>query len=141
MPRTMSSANISAWRMKQLINDLALGEKPHAELATDYDVAGQTVAAFALRHRADINAKKADWASEYDHIWSTRKENRLRVLTCRLEEVEDQIAIIKDHAQREYEDTLNVSPDAAPVLFNDRVYLAYVKEQRALLRAQFRCAT
>ncbi len=31
-----------------------------------------------MNHRDDIEAKKADWANQYDHIWCTKVENRLR---------------------------------------------------------------
>jgi hypothetical protein len=33
MPRTKEAANIKAWRMEQLIRDLALGDKSMAELS------------------------------------------------------------------------------------------------------------
>jgi hypothetical protein len=134
MPRTLHSAGIRAWRYEQLINDLALGEQPHSELAERYNVEVQTVRVFAMNHRADVEARKADWANQYGHIWSTKVENRLRVLTCRLEEIEDQLALLRDHARAETEMIRNVDPEAAEVLVNDRVYLKYVAEQRSLLR-------
>jgi hypothetical protein len=78
---------IKAWRHEQLINDLATGDKLDSELATEYDVEEQSIRVFRLRHKADIAAKKQDWAAEFGHIWSTRKENRLRVLTPVFHEV------------------------------------------------------
>jgi hypothetical protein len=68
MPRTMRSAGIRAWRHEQLINDLALGEKPLAELAEIFGVAEQTVRLFSMNHKADVEAKKANWSAQYDHI-------------------------------------------------------------------------
>ena len=35
----------------------------------------------------------ADWTTQYDHIWSTKVENRIRLLTVRLEEIEHQAAV------------------------------------------------
>jgi hypothetical protein len=60
--------------MEQLINDLAVGDKSHAELAEEQDVEVQSIAVFRMRHKADIEAKKQEWATEYGHIWSTKKE-------------------------------------------------------------------
>ena len=134
MPRTKEAASVKAWRMEQLINDLAVGEKSVAELAAEFDVEEQSVRVFKLRHKADIEAKKNDWASQYDHIWATKVENRLRLLTCRLEEIEDQLALLRDHSRAETETIRNVDPEASEVLVNDRVYLKYVAEQRSLLR-------
>jgi hypothetical protein len=134
MPRTMQAASIKAWRYEQLINDLAVGDKPDSELAAEYGVEEQSIRVFRMRHKADVAAKKADWAGQYGHIWSTKVENRLRVLTCRLEEVEDQIELLREHARRETETMRNLDPEASEVVVNDRVYLAFVKEQRALLR-------
>lgn len=134
MPRTLRSAGIRAWRMEKLINDLALGVKPYADLAADHGVEVQTVRLFAMNHRAEVEAKKADWASQYDHIWSTKVENRLRVLTQRLEEIEDQMELLRDHARRETETIRNVDPEASEVLVNGPEYRAYEKEQRALIR-------
>jgi hypothetical protein len=51
-----------------------------------------------------------------------------------LEEVEAQIELLHEHARREYETLSGVDPEASPVPLNSREYLAYVKEQRALLR-------
>src|SRR4249919_412017 len=99
MPRTKGcSPNIKAWRAEQLINDLALGERRYADLAEEHSVAEQTVAYFAVKHRADIEAKKQNWSAQFDHIWSTKKENGLRLLTIRLEEIEHQIELIHEHA-------------------------------------------
>jgi hypothetical protein len=60
--------------VEKIINDLALGEKSIAELAELHEVEEQSVRVFKLRHREDIEAKKADWASTYDHIWLTKLE-------------------------------------------------------------------
>lgn len=133
MPRTMRAAGIRAWRHERLINDLALGERPYAELAEEHGVEVQTVRVFAMHHRADIEAKKADWASTYDHIWSTKVENRLRVLLQRVEEIEDQLELLADHAHRETELIRTVDPDASEVAVNGPEWRAYEKEQRALL--------
>jgi hypothetical protein len=54
------------------------------------------------------------------------------VLTQRLEEIEDQIAALFEHAQRETETIRSVDPDASKVPVNGHEYRAYVKEQRAL---------
>lgn len=134
MPRTAGcSPNIKAWEAERLINDLALG-RPYSELVSEYGAEEQSLHAFKLRHKADIQAKKQDLSSEFGHIWSTRKGDRLRVLTCRLEEVEAQIELLHEHARREWETLTGVDLDASPVPLNSREYLAYVKEQRALLR-------
>jgi hypothetical protein len=87
-----------------------------------------------MRHKAEIQAVLAGWTDQFDHIWSTKLENRLRLLTCRLEEVEDQIAALFDHARRETETIRNIDPDASAVPVNGSEYRAYVKEQRALAR-------
>ena len=79
-------------------------------------------------------AKKQDLSAESSYIWATQKGNRLRVLTVRLEEVEAQIELLHEHARREWELISGVDPEASPVPLNNREYLAYVKEQRALLR-------
>jgi hypothetical protein len=134
MPRTMGALGIRAWRAEQLIRDLALGEKSHINLAEEHDVELQTIAAFKLRHRDAIDAQLADWTSFLDQIWSTRLENRLRVLTQRLEEIEDQLDLLRDHARRETEMIRNVDPEASEVLVNGPEYRAYEKEQRALIR-------
>ena len=76
----------------------------------------------------------ADWTTQYDHIWSTKVENRIRLLTVRLEEIEHQLQLLRDHARRETETIRNVDPDASEVLANGPEYRAYEKEQRALLR-------
>jgi hypothetical protein len=132
MPRTMGAIDIKAWRMEQLIRDLAVGEKGVAELAEEYDVEEQTIRVFKLRHKPEIAAVLADWTSQFDHIWSTKKENRLRVLTRRLEEIEDLIAALYEHARRETETIRNVDPEATEVRFNGPENRAYVK--RAVMR-------
>jgi hypothetical protein len=81
MPRTKARPNIQAWRAEELIRDLALGDKTAAELAEIHDVAEQTVWDFKMRHKAEIAAVLGDWSNKYGHIWSTKLENRLRVLT------------------------------------------------------------
>lgn len=134
MPRMAGrSPNIKAWDVERLINDLALG-RPYSELVDEYGLVEQSLHAFKMRHKADVEAKKRDQSSEYSHIWSTRKGNRLRVLTCRLEEVEAQIELLHEHARREWKTISGVDPEASLVPLNSREYLAYVKEQRALLR-------
>jgi hypothetical protein len=134
MPRTMRSGGVRAWRMEQLIRDLALGEKPLAELAEIHGLEEQTVRVFKMNHKPEIAAVVADWTSQFDHIWSTKKENRLRVLTQRLEEIEDLIAALYEHARRETETIRDVDPEASEVPVNGPEYRAYVKEQRALIR-------
>ena len=64
MPRTLTAMGIREWRSEQLINDMAVGEKPDALLATEYDVEEQTIRAFRLRRKADIHARKRDLSSE-----------------------------------------------------------------------------
>jgi hypothetical protein len=134
MPRTMQAGSVKAWRYERLINDLAMGDKPDSELAAEYDVEDQTIRFFRMRHKADIQAKKQEWATEYGHIWSTRLENRLRILTCRLEDVEHQIQLLHDHARRETETIRAVDPEASEVPVNDRVLDRYSKLQQSLLR-------
>ena len=134
MPRTMASAGVRAWRMEQLINDLAEGSKTDAELSAEYDMVEQSVRAFKWRHQLDIQAKKNDLSSEYNHIWSTKVGNRLRLLTLRLEEIEHQIELLHDHAQRETDYIRRVDPDAAEVPVRGNEYRAYETEQRALTR-------
>jgi hypothetical protein len=134
MPRTKGAADIKAWRMEQLINDLAEGSKPDEELANDYDIALQSVHAFRLRHKPDIQARKQNWSAKFDHIWSTKVENRLRLLTQRLEEVEYQIQLLHEHAERETETIRNFDPDASVVPINGAEHRAYAKLQKELAR-------
>ena len=63
-----------------------------------------------------------------------KKENGLRVLTRRLEEIEDQLDLLKEHARRETETIRSVDPEASEVSVNGPEYRAYEKEQRALIR-------
>jgi hypothetical protein len=65
-----------------------------AELAEIHDVAEQIVWDFKMRHKAEIADRLADWASDFDHIWSTRKENRIRVLTEQYEEYQELIGVL-----------------------------------------------
>jgi hypothetical protein len=65
---------------------------------------------------------------------ATKVENRLRLLTLRLEEIEHQIELLHDHAQRETDYIRRVDPDAAEVPVRGNEYRAYEKEQRALTR-------
>jgi hypothetical protein len=118
MPRTIGTGNIKAWEAEKLINDLAVGGRPYAELATEYGVADQTIAAFAVRNRADIEAKKRDQSSEYGHIWATKKGNAIRVLTMSLEKCWQQIAL----------------PDASEVRPQGNEYRAYLKLSKELER-------
>jgi hypothetical protein len=135
MSRTTGlSPNIRAWRIEQLINDMAEGGKSDEELAAEYDVENQSIRVFRLRHKADIQAKKVDLSSRFSHIWSTKVWNRLRLLTLRLEEIEHQIELLHDHAERETEMIRNVDPEACQVPVNGSELRAYEKEQRALTR-------
>jgi hypothetical protein len=134
MPRTLGARNISPWDHECLIRDYVVGEKSTAEIAAEYGYAEQTIKAHRAEHKAEIAAVTAGMVDEFSHIWSTRKENRLRLLTCRLEEIEDQIAALFDHARAETETIRNIDPDASEVPVNGREYRDYVKEQRALVR-------
>jgi len=87
-----------------------------------------------MNHRPEVEARKADFASEYSHIWSTRLGNRLGIMTQRLEEIEDQLELLRDHARRQTEMIRTVDPDASEVPVHGSEYRAYEKEQRALLR-------
>jgi hypothetical protein len=113
---------------------MAEGRKSDLELAAEYDIAVQSVGSFRQRHKPDIQAKKQNWSAQFDHIWSTRVENRLRLLTVRLEEVEHQIRLLHDHAERETEMIRNVDPDASEVPVIGREFAAYTKLQKELLR-------
>jgi hypothetical protein len=70
----------------------------------------QSVRAFKWRHKLDIQAEKKDLRSEYNHIWFTKVGNRLRLLTLRLEEIEHQIELLHDHAQREPTTSAGLTP-------------------------------
>jgi hypothetical protein len=118
--------------MEQLINDLAVGDRSDADLAAEYDVEEQSIRVFRMRHKADIAAKKAGWTSQYDHIWSTKLENHVRVLTERWQKIMGQMELLEEHAQRERETIRSVDPEASEVPYNSREYLAYTKEERAL---------
>jgi hypothetical protein len=72
-----------------------------------------------MREKAEIEAKKANWADQYDNIWSTRLESCPRLLTVRLEEIQHQMQLLRDHARGSG---------------NGPEYRAYEKEQRALVR-------
>jgi hypothetical protein len=87
MPRVKEATNVKAWRMEELIRDLAVGEKSYAELAEEHGVEEQTIRVFRMRHKADIQAVLAGWANTYDHIWSTKLENHVRVLTERWQKI------------------------------------------------------
>jgi hypothetical protein len=86
-----------------------------------------------MRHKHEIIDLRADYSAQLDHIWSTKMENRLRVLTQRLEEIEDQLELLLVHARRETEMIRTVDPKASEVPVNGSEYRAYEKEQRALL--------
>jgi hypothetical protein len=133
MPRTKGAKDIRPWDAERMIRDMAVADKSDVELAAEYDVAEQTIRYFRMNHKHEIADVLADWTSKFDHIWSTKKENGLRVLTQRLEEVEDQIAVIKSHARRETETIRSVDPDASEVPYNGPEYRAYVKVQDALI--------
>jgi hypothetical protein len=84
MPRTLHSPGIRAWRFEQLIRDLAVADKSNVELAEEHGVEEQSIRVFRMKHKSEIAAVIADWTASFDHIWSTKKENGLRVLTQRL---------------------------------------------------------
>jgi hypothetical protein len=75
----MHSPGIRAWRFQQLIRDLAVADKPDAELAEEHGVEEQTIRVFRMKHKPEIAAVVAGWSDKFDHIWSTRLENRLSV--------------------------------------------------------------
>jgi hypothetical protein len=133
MPKTMGAATIKAWEYERLINDLALGARSHADIAVEYSKAEQTIAAFAMRHRPEVEAKKREQSSEYSHIWSTQKGNRIRVLTARYEELQGLIDALYEHAQQETETLRNVEPDAADVPVNSKEFNAYHDRQVKLV--------
>jgi hypothetical protein len=130
----LKTRTVKAWRYEQLINDLAVGDRPDSELAAEYEVEEQSIRVFRMRHKADVEAKKAGWAEKFDHIWSTKVENRVQVLTVRLEEIEEQIALLHEHARRETETIRSIDPEASEVPVNDRVLDRYSKLQASLLR-------
>jgi cell division septum initiation protein DivIVA len=124
MPRVKEATNVKAWRMEELIRDLAVGEKSYAELAEEHGVEEQTIRVFRMRHKADIQVVLAGWANTYDHIWSTKLENHVRVLTERWQKIMGQMELLEEHAQRETETIRSVDPEASEVPYNSREYLA-----------------
>jgi hypothetical protein len=118
--------------MEELIRDLAAGDKPDTELAEVHGVAEQTIWDFRMRHKAEIAAVIQGYVSKYDHIWSTKLENHVRVLTHRWEKIIGQMELLEEHARRETETIRNIDPDASEVPYNTREYLAYAKVEAAL---------
>jgi hypothetical protein len=133
MPGTKEADSVKAWRMESLILDLAVGEKSYTDLSEEYGVEEQSLRVFKLRHKPDIIAKQQDLSDSLSHIWATKMENRVRVLVQRVEEIEEQLELLADHARRETEAIRNVDPEASEVLVNGPEWRAYEKEQRALL--------
>jgi hypothetical protein len=87
-----------------------------------------------MRRKADVQAVVADWSNKFDHIWATRKENRIRVLVARYEEIQDLINALYDHAQRETETLRNVDPEAGDVPVSGTEFRAYSRDQQRILR-------
>jgi len=124
---------VQPWRHEQLIRDLALGEKSTAELASDYGVLEQSISVYKLRHKSEVAEAVAGMVDSLGHLWATKMENRLSVLMQRVEEIEEQLELLRDHARRETELIRSVDPSASEVPVNDRAYQSWVKEQRAPL--------
>jgi hypothetical protein len=97
-------------------------------------VAEQTVAVFKMRHMAEIEAKRANWPAQFDHIWSTRKENRLRFLNERLLEYQELIEGLYEHARLETETIRSVDPDAGDVPVDLDKFNKIDIQQRKILR-------
>ena len=70
-------ANRGAWERRQLCRELAEGEQTKAALGRKYGVTGQAIGAFGQRHRAEIDAIKAQLDDQFAGLWIARKENRL----------------------------------------------------------------
>ena len=66
-----------------------------------------------MRHKADIEARKADWANQFDHIWATKKENRLRCMVERYQEFQSLIDALYEEARQATEAMKRIDPDAA----------------------------
>jgi hypothetical protein len=47
-----------------------------------------------MRHKSETAAVVAGMVAQFDHIWSTKKENRIRLFTVPWEEIEHQIELL-----------------------------------------------
>ena len=65
------------WHRRQFCRELAAGEVTRAALARKYGISRAAVTQFAKRHRAEIDAIKAQLDDQFAGLWIARKENRL----------------------------------------------------------------
>ena len=138
MPRN-GAAPIRAWRMESLIQNMAVGDRTDAALAEEFGVEVQTVAAFRMRHKADIQAVVAGMADKFGHIWASRKENRIRVLVERHEQIQELIDAIREDARQATESLRALAEKtgeeyAGEVLVNGPEFRAYSRDQQKILR-------
>ena len=87
-----------------------------------------------MRHKADIEARKADWANQFDHIWATKKENRLRCMVERYQEFQSLIDALYEEARQATEAMKRIDPDAADVPVNSKVFWGHHDRQQKILR-------
>ena len=91
--RPRRSAQLTGARELMLIQDLAVGDMSHADLAEKYEVAEHTVTNFAWRKKHRIAEVAQNQVDELVGLWIARKE--LRVATYQVE-VERNLELIND---------------------------------------------
>jgi hypothetical protein len=79
MPRTLGARDMRPWDLERLVHDMAVGDKTDPELAEEYNCAEQTIRVHRMNRRHEIVAIRHEYSAQYDHIWSTKLENRLRL--------------------------------------------------------------
>lgn len=102
MPRTLGTTNIKPWEIEQILRAMALGAS-HAELSDEFGYQEQSLRVLKMNHKHEIAVLLAVATAKLDHIWSTKVENDVRVLTERWEQVWHQIDLLHEHARRETE--------------------------------------
>lgn len=73
------------WNKVKLVGQLAKGDKVQGELALEYGVSRSAIAMFKQRHAADIEARLANMAAEFDGLWIANKQARLSALQAAAE--------------------------------------------------------
>lgn len=65
------------WAKVKLIRELAQMEKTQTQLAAEYGVTQGAISQFANKHKAEIDAVKADIENELAGLWIAEKKNRI----------------------------------------------------------------
>lgn len=75
----------------KLVHELARGEKPRAQLATEYGVVPSAITQFADRHQTEIDEVKADIENEFAGLWVADKKRRIAEYQADIEIVTDAV--------------------------------------------------